>query len=145
MFDVFLSSLRVHGFTAIPAGKATYRIVPEQSAVGEAGIGAYGSNAFTTEIFSLQHLNALEAAKMLKPVIDEQGQVIANAQSNTLVVVDYASNIPRLRSMVDKIDADPSVTETIQLANTSATEVANILTSLNTSAGEDAYKSISGP
>jgi general secretion pathway protein D len=131
----------VHGFTAIPAGKATYRIVPEQSAVGEAGMGAYGSNAFTTEIFSLQHLNALEAAKMLKPVIDEQGQVIANAQSNTLVVVDYASNIPRLRSMVDKIDADPSVTETIQLANTSATEVANILTSLNTSAGEDAYKS----
>ncbi|HBX94791.1 MAG TPA: type II secretion system protein GspD, partial [Hyphomonas sp.] len=141
VFDVFLSSLRVHGFTAIPAGKATYRIVPEQSAVGEAGMGAYGSNAFTTEIFSLQHLNALEAAKMLKPVIDEQGQVIANAQSNTLVVVDYASNIPRLRSMVDKIDADPSVTETIQLANTSATEVANILTSLNTSAGEDAYKS----
>ena len=141
VFDVFLSSLRVHGFTAIPAGKATYRIVPEQSAVGEAGIGAYGSNAFTTEIFSLQHLTALEAAKMLKPVIDEQGQVIANAQSNTLVVVDYASNIPRLRSMVDKIDSDPSVTETIQLANTSATEVANILTSLNTSAGEDAYKS----
>lgn len=141
VFDVFLSSLRVHGFTAVPAGKATYRIVPEQSAVGEAGMGAYGSNAFTTEIFSLQHLNALEAAKMLKPVIDEQGQVIANAQSNTLVVVDYASNIPRLRSMVDKIDSDPSVTETIQLANTSATEVANILTSLNTSAGEDAYKS----
>ena len=141
VFDVFLSSLRVHGFTAIPAGKATYRIVPEQSAVGEAGMGAYGSNAFTTEIFSLQHLNALEAAKMLKPVIDEQGQVIANAQSNTLVVVDYASNIPRLRSMVDKIDADPSVTETIQLANTSATEVANILTSLNTNAGEDTYKS----
>ncbi|MEP6277011.1 type II secretion system secretin GspD [Hyphomonas sp.] len=141
VFDVFLSSLRVHGFTAVPAGKATYRIVPEQSAVGEAGMGAYGSNAFTTEIFSLQHLNALEAAKMLKPVIDEQGQVIANAQSNTLVVVDYASNIPRLRSMVDKIDADPSVTETIQLANTSATEVANILTSLNTNAGEDAYKS----
>lgn len=141
VFDVFLSSLRVHGFTAVPAGKATYRIVPEQSAVGEAGMGAYGSNAFTTEIFSLQHLNALEAAKMLKPVIDEQGQVIANAQSNTLVVVDYASNIPRLRSMVDKIDSDPSVTETIQLANTSATEVANILTSLNTNAGEDAYKS----
>jgi len=141
VFDVFLSSLRVHGFTAVPAGKATYRIVPEQSAVGEAGMGAYGSNAFTTEIFSLQHLNALEAAKMLKPVIDEQGQVIANAQSNTLVIVDYASNIPRLRSMVDKIDSDPSVTETIQLANTSATEVANILTSLNTNAGEDAYKS----
>lgn len=141
VFDVFLSSLRVHGFTAVPAGKATYRIVPEQSAVGEAGMSAYGSNAFTTEFFSLKHLNAVEAAKMLKPVIDEQGQVIANSQSNTLVVVDYASNIPRLRNMVGKIDADPSVTQTIQLTNTSATEVASILTSLNTNAGEDTYKS----
>ncbi|HAE93744.1 MULTISPECIES: type II secretion system secretin GspD [Hyphomonas] len=140
VFDVFLSSLRVHGFAAIPAGKATYRIVPEQSAVGEAGMSAYGSNAFTTEIFNLKHVNAVEAAKMLKPIIDEQGQVIANSQSNTLVVVDYASNVPRLRNMVGNIDVDPSVTATIQLANTSATEVASILTSLNASTSEDSYK-----
>ncbi|MAN46216.1 MAG: type II secretion system secretin GspD [Alphaproteobacteria bacterium] len=141
VFDVFLSALRVHGFTAIPAGKATYRIVPEQSAVGEAGMGAYGSNAFTTEIFTLSHVNALEAAKMLKPVIDEQGQVIANSQSNTLVVVDYASNLPRLRQMVATFDKDPFVTETVSLKNIAASELAGILTTLNTANGEDAYKS----
>ncbi|MEE2920647.1 MAG: type II secretion system secretin GspD [Pseudomonadota bacterium] len=140
VFDVFLSSLRVHGFTAVPAGKNTYRIVPEVSAAGEAGMAAYGSNAFTTEVFNLKHANAIEAAKMLKPIIDEQGQVIANSQSNTLVVVDYASNVPRLRSMVSTIDIDPSVTETIQLTNTSATEVASILTSLNASSSDDAFK-----
>ncbi|KCZ50449.1 type II secretion system secretin GspD, partial [Hyphomonas pacifica] len=141
VFDVFLSALRVHGFTAVPAGKATYRIVPEENAVGEAGIGAYGSNAFTTEIFTLSHVNALEAAKMLKPVIDEQGQVIANSQSNTLVVVDYASNLPRLRQMVATFDKDPSVTETVSLKNIAASELAGILTTLNTANGEDAYKS----
>ncbi|KCZ55533.1 hypothetical protein HY29_11500 [Hyphomonas beringensis] len=141
VFDVFLSALRVHGFTAVAAGKATYRIVPEQSAVGEAGMGAYGSNAFTTEIFTLSHVNALEAAKMLKPVIDEQGQVIANSQSNTLVVVDYASNLPRLRQMVETFDKDPSVTETVSLKNIAASELAGILTTLNTTNGEDAYKS----
>ncbi|MDX1291721.1 MAG: type II secretion system secretin GspD [Hyphomonas sp.] len=140
VFDVFLSALRVHGFTAVPAGRATYRIVPEESAVGEAGMSAYGSNAFTTEIFSLQHMSAVEVAKMLKSVVDAQGQVIANSQSNTLVVVDYASNIPRLREMVGSIDVDPSVTKTIQLAHTSASEVASILTALNAGNAEDSSK-----
>ena len=90
VFDVFLSSLRVHGFTAVPAGKNTYRIVPEVSAAGEAGMAAYGSNAFTTEVFNLKHANAIEAAKMLKPIIDEQGQVIGPACPGLGVVVDEA-------------------------------------------------------
>lgn len=103
-------------------------------------MSAYGSNAFTTEIFSLQHMSAVEVAKMLKSVVDAQGQVIANSQSNTLVVVDYASNIPRLRQMVGSIDVDPSVTKTIQLAHTSASEVASILTALNAGNAEDSSK-----
>ena len=141
VFDVFLSALRVHGFTAVPAGKATYRIVPEQSAVGEAGMSAYGSNAFTTEIFSLRYINALEAAKMVKPVVDEQGQVVANSMSNTLVIVDYASNVPRLRQMMEAIDRDPSVTETINLQNMPASELAAILTDISANNNEDAYRS----
>lgn len=141
VFEVFLSALRVHGFAALPAGKDTYRIVPEEDAVGEAGLAAYGSNAFTTEIFSLRYLNALEAAKMIKPVIDEQGQVIANSMSNTLVVVDYSSNLPRLRQMVSRIDRDPSVTETISLENMSASELAAILTDISINNNEDAYRS----
>ena len=88
VFDVFLSTLRVHGFTAVPAGRDTYRIVPEQSAVGEAAARRGGENAFITEIIQLDNFNAVEAAQMVKPLIDAQGQVVANARSNTLVVVD---------------------------------------------------------
>ncbi|MEC7288985.1 MAG: type II secretion system protein GspD, partial [Pseudomonadota bacterium] len=33
VFQVFLSTLRVHGFAAIPAGRGVYRIVPEQAAI----------------------------------------------------------------------------------------------------------------
>ena len=141
VFDVFLSSLRVHGFTAVPAGRSTYRIVPEESAVGEAGLAASGDAGFVTEIVGLKHVSALEAAKLLKPIIDTQGQVIANDSSNTLVVVDYASNLPRIRELVARVDRDALLTETISLKNIPARELASILTTLTTSTGENAYKS----
>lgn len=130
VFDVFLSTLRVHGFAAVPAGRDTYRIVPEQSAVGEAGVRAGTQNAFITEIIRLNNFNAVEAAQMVKPLVDAQGQVVANARSNTLVVVDYASNMNRLRSLVRSLDEDRSVIETVALQNVPASEMQQILTNL---------------
>ena len=136
IFEVFLSTLRVHGFTAVPAGKDSYRIVPEQSAVGEAGLRGEGGNSFVTEIIKLDHFSAQEAAQMVKPLIDAQGQVIANARSNTLVVVDYASNLPRVRKLIARLDEDQTTIETLPLLNVPAAEMQAILTSLSQTAGE---------
>ncbi len=137
VFDVFLSALRVHGFTAVPAGRSTYRIVPERQAVSDASVSASDSNTFTTEIFALKHSSARDVAAVIKPLIAEQGQVVANNASNTLVVVDYASNLPRLRAMLKQIDADPSVTQTISLKNVPAREMASILNALSVQPGEN--------
>ena len=139
VFDVFLSALRVHGFTAVPAGRSTYRIVPESRAVGEVGVGDAGANTFTTEIFALKHSSARDVAAVLKPMIAEQGQIVANNASNTVVIVDYASNLPRLRAMLNQLDSDPSVVETINLKNIPAREMAGILTNLSVPPGENAY------
>ncbi|MEZ6000860.1 type II secretion system secretin GspD [Hyphomonas sp.] len=139
VFDVFLSALRVHGFTAVPAGRSTYRIVPERQAVSDASTSVSGSNTFTTEIFALKHSSARDVAAVIKPLIAEQGQVVANNASNTLVVVDYASNLPRLRAMLKQIDSDPSITQTISLKNIPAREMATILTSLSIPPGENSY------
>ena len=136
IFEVFLSTLRVHGFTAVPAGKDSYRIVPEQSAVGEAGLRGEGGNSSVTEIIKLDHFSAQEAAQMVKPLIDAQGQVIANARSNTLVVVDYASNLPRVRKLIARLDEDQTTIETLPLLNVPAAEMQAILTSLSQTAGE---------
>ena len=100
VFQVFLSTLRVHGFAAVPAGKDVYRIVPEQMAIGDASVRGSGPNAFITQVFKLNNFSAIEAAQMVKPLVDAQGQVVANARSNTLVLVDYSSNMPRLREIV---------------------------------------------
>ena len=131
VFQVFLSTLRVHGFAAIPAGKGVYRIVPEQSAIGEASAHTAGPNSFVTLVMKLDNFSAIEAAQMVKPLIDAQGQVVANARSNTLVVVDYASNMPRLRELVSGLDAsDRMQIETIALRNVPASEMESILTDL---------------
>ena len=141
VFEVFLSTLRVQGFTAVPAGKNTYRIIPEQSAVSEAGTRSSSANSFVTEIIHLNNFNALEAAQMVKPLVDAQGQVIANPRSNTLVVVDYESNMPRIRQLVAGIDEDRTRTETIGLKNIPSGEMESILMALQKNGGEDSAAS----
>lgn len=131
VFQVFLSTLRVHGFAAIPAGKGVYRLVPEQAAIGEASGRNAGPNSFVTQVIKLDNFSAIEAAQMVKPLIDAQGQVVANARSNTLVMVDYASNMPRLRELVAGLDqSDRTQIETLSLRTVPASEMESILTNL---------------
>ncbi len=130
VFQVFLSTLRVHGFAAVPAGRNTYKIVPEQTAVGEARLGGSGPNAFVTQIIKLDRFSAVDAAQMVKPLVDAQGQVVANVKSNTLVVVDYASNMSKIRALISELDTDRTQTETIALKNIPASEMASILTQI---------------
>lgn len=131
VFEVFLSTLRVHGFAAIPAGNGVYRIVPEQAAIGEAGGRTAGPNSFVTQVVKLNNFSAVEAAQMVKPLIDAQGQVVANARSNTLVMVDYSSNMPRLQEIVSGLDSsDNSKIETVSLRTVPANEMQSILTEL---------------
>ena len=131
VFQVFLAPLRVHGFAAVPAGKGVYRIVPEQMAIGDASVRGTGPNAFITQVFKLNNFSAIEAAQMVKPLIDAQGQVVANARSNTLVLVDYSSNMPRLREIVQGLDEnDRTKVETVELRNVPAREIEGILTDL---------------
>ncbi|MCZ4297824.1 type II secretion system secretin GspD [Henriciella marina] len=131
VFEVFLSTLRVNGFAAIPAGRGVYRVVPEALAVGEAGGPASEPNAFVTQVFALDSFGAVEAAQMLKPIIDAQGQVVANARSNSVVVVDYASNMPRIREVIQSLDsADRSELRTISLKSVPAREMETILVNL---------------
>ncbi len=141
VFQVFLSTLRIHGFAAVPEGRGVYRIVPEQNAVGEAAIGGVGPNAFVTEIIKLSNFNAAEAAQMVKPLTDPQGQVVANPNANTLVVVDYASNLDKVRAVIAELDRDRTITETLALRNVPAAEMQRILSDLQGGRNEERFRS----
>ena len=141
VFDVFLSTLRVNGFSAVPAGRGTYRIVPQKSAIGDAGLSGKGQNALITEIIKLSNFRANEAASMVRPMVEGRGQVLANPNSNTLVIVDYASNMPKIRELVSELDQNLVQTETISLDNIPAQELEQILKELNARNGDDGYGS----
>lgn len=138
VFQVFLSTLRVHGFTAIPGANGVYRIVPEQEGAAGAALASpsVAGDQIETAVFRLQNLDPVEAARMIKPVTNAQGQVTASARTNSVIVVDYAANISRVREIINRIDEDRSTIATVPLANTSAAEMAKTINALNAGTSE---------
>lgn len=131
VFDVFLSTLRVNGFAAVPAGKGRYSIVPEAIAAASSAPRGRGDDMFSTEVYRLEHFSAVEAAKMIQPLLGAQGQVSASPASNNLIVVEYGSNLSRIRSLIRELDQDRTVTQTIALTSVPAPQMQAILTELS--------------
>lgn len=136
VFQVFLSTLRVNGYSAVPLGKDFYSIVPEVIAAQDGSASVRDNNNFATEVFRLDHFSAVEAAKMIKPLLGPLGQVTASPASNALIVVEYGSNLGRVRSLIQQIDEDQSVTETVALKSVPAAEMQEIIQNL-TNGGND--------
>jgi general secretion pathway protein D len=143
VFEVFLSTLRTYGYTAIPTSPGAYRIVPETSAAqnsGSVGVLDAMPDEFVTEVFELRHFDAAEAARMVTPLVNHRGQVTANSTGNLIIVVDYAGNIARIRALLSELDEDRTVVRTVTLVNASAFDVARLANAL-----EDEARGGAGP
>jgi general secretion pathway protein D len=138
VFEVFLATLRTYGYTAIQTAPGTYRIMPETAAAqnsGAVGSADVKNDEFITEVFSLKHFDATEAARMVTPLVNHRGQVSASASNNLLIVVDYAGNIGRIRQIIADLDKDRSVVRTITLENASARDVVRVVNGLEQAKG----------
>ncbi len=133
IFEVFLSTLRVHGYTAIPTAGGVFRIVPIDGAAPDSAVvngrGAAGDQ-FVTEVFRLFNADPVEAMNMIKPIIDPDGRAIAGRDNDVLIIVDYARNLPRIRQVIASLDRDNSSLRTVPLNHVSARETARLLDEL---------------
>ncbi|MBL8549603.1 MAG: type II secretion system secretin GspD [Hyphomonadaceae bacterium] len=137
LFDVFLSTLRVHGYVAVPTAQGAYRIVPDEVAAREPSPeGGPSADRYVSQVFRLRFADAESVASALRPMLSQRGQVTANARGNSVVVVDYGSTITRLRQIVSNLDQDTSSYRTLRLRNTSAAEMARVATSLSQASGD---------
>ncbi len=127
-FALFLSTLRANGFTALPTSDGAYRIVPEEGAAQDAG-GVEGDQ-LVTEVIRLHNIDVNVALQMVQPLVHRQGRVVTTRGTNALIVVDYASNVARIRKVLADVDRDPSVTSVIPLRNTSADQIARAVSDL---------------
>lgn len=137
LFEVFLSTLRANGLTATPGSGGSYIIAPDEGANQIAAGGGGLNAAFATEVFRFANVDAGSVAETLRPFVGRQGQVIANRRSNTVVVSDYPANLRRIRDLVAKLDSDGSVVETVSLRNSSARELATVVTQVLGSGGDE--------
>lgn len=135
IYQIFLSVLQVHGFAAIEAGNVV-KIVPsanaKQIAVPLASERSPGRlDELVTRVIELNNVPAAQLVPILRPLVPQQGHLVAYPPSNSLVISDHAANIERLYDIIRRIDK-PSVDEIdiVNLRNASATEVVRILNSL---------------
>jgi len=139
VYQVFLSVLEVHGYTAIPAGN-TIKIVPDADAkhsgmptVTDANPGE-GDEA-VTRVIEVEHVTAAQLVPILRPLVPPQGHLAAYPQSNVLIISDRAHNIERLLSIIKRIDQPASgEIEIVPLQHAAAADLVRVLTTLNRSA-----------
>jgi general secretion pathway protein D len=145
LFDVFMSTLRVNGFAAVPTANGAYRIVPSAVGAREPATnvrGATTENTYVTQVFPLRFSDAESVAAAVRPMLSENGQVNPNRRGNSIVVVDYGSTIARLRDVIARLDRDSSNTRTIRLNSTSAAEMARVAESLGRTVGGGDERSV---
>jgi len=130
---VFESVLEVNGFTLLDGPGAT-KIIPLSVAkfkgtpVGTKK-GFSGEDKVITEVISLKYALASELRKILSPLISKQGVILAYSPSNVLILTDYASNLKKVKQVIELLDKPNSKLElnVIPLKFASAQKVANYL------------------
>lgn len=138
-FEVFLSTLRANGLVAVPTGNGAFRIQPADGAASNpTRIGSRGAmqSQMVTEVIRLRAVDAAQAVETLRPLISKEGAITANKSGNSLVVVDYADNMRRIRALLADIDRDNAATQTVMLDHAGAREIATALTQLVPAGGE---------
>ena len=130
-WELFQAVLRVNDFAATPVGDGNYRIVPLQEAARASGpVGSGRGTDLTTQIVRLKYIDAREAAANLVQIIGTNGVVSPVRTGNSVIIVDTADNVARIREVLAQLDKDITIYRTIALQNASASEVARLVREL---------------
>ena len=139
-FEVFLSTLRANGLVAVPTANGAFRIQPIDNAASQptpVGARAATRDSFITDIVRLRSIDAQSALDTVKPLVSPQGSVTANKAGNSLVIVDFADNVHRVRQVLAGIDTDQASTRVVPLKNAGAREIATALKGLVEGGGQN--------
>ncbi len=138
VYDVFLSILKVHGYSAVPNGNII-KIVPNMSAKQDGEPSelrdSRNGDEQQTRIVHVQHVDANQLVQTLMPLMPQYAFMAAVPESNTVIISDTAANVRRLETMIRRIDkSDAQNIEIITLRHANASDLIQPLNNLiNTS------------
>ena len=108
LYDIFLSVLEVHGYTAVQAGQIT-KIVPSQVGVQSAIPALPKQTEFADELVSqvirLQNVSAPQLVEVLRPLLADSASITAESTRNTIVITDRAANIEEIDALIRQMDS----------------------------------------
>lgn len=146
VYAVFLSTLQVHDFAAVEAGKVT-KIVPLAKVAQDLVLTANADqpmnlpeDQIVTRIYKLQNIQAEKLAPVLRPLLNARAwqiSALAVKEGNSLVITERAATVERFLQIVRRLDqnsADGGV-EMVRLEYADAREVVSMLTSLELGSG----------
>ena len=143
LYDLFLSILDVHGYTAVRSG-GVVRVIPNKNArsapVDVISGTSIINDEYVTQVIRLENVSAAKLIPVLRPLVPQQAHMAAYAPSNAIIISDVRANINRISEIIDRMDESAvKETEIIQLRYGVATDVVETLKALEKSrAGEGA-------
>ena len=130
VWDVYLRTIQVNGFSAI-SESGFVRIVPENEATRDLNISSLASGDFQTAVIPLINRSTEEILPMIKPITGRQSHLSSISSINSILLVDRASNVKRIKDLIGDLDANNSANiSIIKLENLSSVEAVRILDKL---------------
>ena len=138
LYDLFLSILEVHGYTAVSSG-GVIRVIQNKDArsapVGvREGNSGRPSDEYVTEVIKLDNISAAKLIPVLRPLVPQQAHMAAYAPSNAIIISDLSSNIDRIRDIIQRMDKSAvAQTDIVRLRYGVAENVVSMLDQLTKS------------
>jgi general secretion pathway protein D len=111
LFPIFNQILRSIGIAAVKVGEI-YNVMPIAEAKTRVVVardklaGMTADDMFVIELVEVRNLAAQEMGNLLQPFITPGGDVLSYPRANLLIITDLASNVERLREMIQLLDRD---------------------------------------
>lgn len=136
IYDVFLSVLAVHNFSAVRSGNVV-KIIPNNIVKQEPTPTTYaespdGGDDQITQVYRLKHASVQELVPILRPLLPPTSHFAAHATSNTLVFTDSRANVRRILEIIASIDQPDrrSDIRVVFLDHARANDLVTVLTQL---------------
>lgn len=137
LYDLFLSILDVHGYTAVRSG-GVVRVIQSKDArsspVSVADDSARPGDEYVTQVIRLDNISAAKLIPVLRPLVPQQAHMAAYAPSNAIIISDVSANIDRIRDIIERMDNSAvQKTDIIQLRYAVAEDIVGMLDQLSKS------------
>ncbi len=138
LYDLFLSILDVHGYTAVRSG-GVVRVIQSKDARSSAvsvsdADSDRGNDEYVTEVIRLDNISAAKLIPVLRPLVPQQAHMAAYAPSNAIIISDVSANIDRIRGIIQRMDRSAvQETDIVKLRYAVAEDVVRMLDQLSKS------------